>query len=338
MSFPPGGGIMRFKNVDFDLLYLGLLTSERIKPLSRWEGEFGRTEIEALKSLGLKAKSVKRPLESGGTSEELIFSKDRKLIGEYEYAFERKPISYSRECTLLEGKLFGYPECCARSFASHGYLPNDLSEDDQQILFHWACPECKVTPRLLPDYRIAYKEAKGIQEAHVLAKHGNPGVAGVVPALGLVSCLLLAGCSHKSTCSEGKPDIHWMSVEQDADQDYLQDQWEQHFSLNPDSRDTDHNGVPDGPQLATSMWNTIQNHPDCVEVNYREMFGLYTCSKCGKTVNMGYLEIINPQKEKSICVGFLALHFMEHGSFAYEGEEGVSGLVNPVELDSVLSE
>lgn len=329
---------MRFKNVEFDLLYLGLLTKERVKPLSRWEGEFGRDEIKTLKSMGLKNRTIKRRLQTNRICEELIFSKDSDVIGAYSNTFMRKPISYSQGCTLLEGRFFGYPECCIRSFASSGFSPNGLSKDDQRILFHWACPECKVTPRLLPDYRAAYKEAKGIQEAHVLVKHGNAGVAGVVPALGLLSCLLLAGCSHKSTGSKGKPDIHWMSVEQDIDQDYLQDQWEQHFGLNPSSRDTDHNGVPDGPQLATSMWNTVQNHPDCVEVNFREMKGLYTCSKCGKTVNMGYLEIVNPQKEKSICVDFLALHFMEHGSFAYEGEEGVSGLVNPVELDSVLSE
>lgn len=329
---------MRFKNVEFDLLYLGLLTKERVKPLSRWEGEFGRTEIKALKSLGLKTKSVKRPLESGGTSEELIFGKDGKLIGEYADAFEKKPISYSRECTLLEGRLFGYPECCARSFASHGYSPNGLSEEDQRILFHWACPGCRVTPRLLPHYRAAYEEAKGIQEAQLLAKHGNPRAAGVVPALGLASCLLLAGCGHKSTCPAQKPDIHWLSVENDGDQDYLKDDWEEHFLLDPSCRDTDGNGLPDGPQLAASMWNTIQNYPDCVEVKYREMFGLYTCSKCGKTVNMGYVEITNPQKDKSICVDFLALHFMEHGSFSYEGEEGVAGMVNPVELDSVLSE
>lgn len=328
---------MRFKNLKFDLLYLGLLTKERIKPLSRWEGEFGRTEINALKSLGLKTRSVKRPLESGGKSEELIFGKDRKLMDEYADVFERKPISYSRECTLLEGKLFGYPECCARSFAGHGYLPNGLSEDDQRILFHWACPGCRITPGLLPEYRAAYQEAQEIRKTHLVTKHGNPGT-GLVPALGLASCLLLAGCGHKSTCSERKTDIHWMSVEQDIDQDYLPDQWEQHFNLNPGSRDTDGNGVPDGPQLATSMWNRVQNHPDCVEVKLRQMFGLYTCSKCGETVNMGYLEIINSQKGKTICVDFLALHFMEHGSFSYEGEEAVSGLVNPVELDSVLSE
>lgn len=332
---------MRFKKVDFDLLYLGLLTKEQIKPLSRWEGEFGRTEIRTLKSVGLKTKSVRRPLESGGTSEELIFGKDRGLIGEYVDAFEKKPISYSRESTLREGRLFGYPECCARSFASHGYSPNGLSEDDQRILFHWACPGCKVTPRLLPDYRAAYEEARGVQKAHLLAKHGNPRVAGVVPALGLASCLLLAGCGSKSTCPVEKSDIHWMSVEQDLDQDYLQDQWEQHFSLNPGIRDTDRNGVPDGPQLAKGMWNIMEDPPewiDWLEFNADQTRGLYTCSKCGQTVDMGFVEITNTRKNISIQVGFLALHFMEHGSFSYEGEEGVAGMVNPVELDSVLSE
>lgn len=331
---------MRLRNIEFDLLYMGLLTKKQVKPLSRWEGESGWTEIKALKSLGLKTKTVERCLQSGRMSEELIFSKDRGSIEAYADAFMKKPIDYSRETALLEGRLFGYPECCVKSFATHGYLPNELASEDQEILFYWACPDCKVTPGLLPRYRSAHEEAKRLQlECHA-KKVSRKQVAGLVTCAGLTSCLLLTGCGHKSTNPKPETDVHWIALEQDADQDYLKDEWENHFRLNPSKRDTDSDGVPDGPQLAKFMWNTIQNCPDSidwVEVKSRQMYGLYTCSKCGETVNMGYVEITNLQSNASICVDILALHFMEHGSFAYEAEEGINAVVNPIELDSVLS-
>ncbi len=328
---------MRLKVTEFDLIYLALLTKEQVKPLSRWEKEFGPKEIKVLKSLGLKTRSIERRLESGRRIEELVFSKSKDPIEAYANAFERRRVDNSFDTALLEGKLFGYPECCVKSFASHGYLPNGLDSEDQEILFYWACPDCKVTPGLLPRYRSVYEEAKRLLLDCHAKKVSRKQVAGLVACAGLASCLLLTGCGHKSTKSKPETDVHWIALEKDVDQDYLKDEWEDHFLLNPSKRDTDRNGVPDGPQLAKSMWNSIQSHPDCVEVNLREMFGLYTCSKCGMTVNMGYVEIINPQKDKSICVDFLALHFMEHGSFAYEAEEGINGVVNPVELDSVLS-
>lgn len=331
---------MRLRNIEFDLVYLGLLTKEQVKPLSRWEGEFGSGEIKALKSLGLRSRSIERRLESGRRIEELVFSRSDEPIEAYAEAFERSRVDNSFETALLEGRLFGYPECCVKSFATHGYLPNELASEDQEILFYWACPDCKVTRGLLPRYRSAHEEAKRLQlECHA-KKVSRKQVAGLVTCAGLTSCLLLTGCGHKSTNPKPETDVHWIALEQDADQDYLKDEWENHFRLNPSKRDTDSDGVPDGPQLAKFMWNTIQNCPDSidwVEVKSRQMYGLYTCSKCGETVNMGYVEITNLQSNASICVDILALHFMEHGSFAHEAEEGINAVVNPIELDSVLS-
>ena len=331
---------MRLGSIEFELLYLGLLTKKQVKPLSRWERGFGRTELKALKSLGLKTKTVERRLQPGRTSEELIFSKDRGLIGEYANAFMKKPIDYSRNTTRLEGRLFGYPECCVQSFVKHGYPANGLDEQDQEILFHWSCPNCQATAELLPRYRNVYQEAKRLQLECQAREISRRQIAGFIPSLGLASCLLLAGCGHKSTGPTQEADVHWITLEKDFDRDYLKDEWEAHFGLSPSKRDTDRDGMLDGPQLAKSMWNTIQNRPDWIdwiEVKYRHMFGIYRCSKCGKTVNMGYVEITNPQRNTSIRVDFLALHFMEYGSFAYEAEEGITGVVNPVELDSVLS-
>lgn len=332
---------MKLRNIEFELLYLGLLTKEQVKPLSRWEGEFRRTEIKALKSLGLKTKRVQRHLASGRMSEELVFSEDAEMISAYANAFAKKPIDHSRQTALLEGSLFGYPECCVNSFATHGYVPNGLSKEDQKILFHWACSDCKVTPTLLPRYRNIYEEARRLRSGCSVRSDGGRRVAGLVPTLGLASCLLLAGCSHKSTSPTQETDVHWITLEKDADQDYLKDEWEVHFGLSPYLRDTDRNGVLDGPQLAKSMWNAVENPPiwiDWIEVKSRTVYGLYMCSKCGETVNMGYVEVTNTLKNTSIRIDFLALHFMEHGSFAYEGKGGVAGVVNPVQLDSVFSE
>jgi hypothetical protein len=332
---------MKLRNIEFDLLYLGLLTREQVKPLSRWEGEFRRTEIKALKSLGLKTKTVERYLASGRIFQELIFGEDAEMIRAYANAFAKKPIDHSRHTALLEGRLFGYPGCCVDSFVTHGYVPNGLDEEDQKILFHWACSDCKVTPVLLPRYRNIYEETQRLRSEWGVRNAGGRRVAGLVPTLGVASCLLLAGCSHKSTSPTQETDIHWITLEKDFDRDYLKDEWEAHFGLSPSKRDTDRDGMLDGPQLAKSMSSIIQNPPDWIdwiEVEYRTVYGLYGCSKCGETVNMGYVEVTNTLKNTSIRVDFLALHFMEHGSLAYESEEGVAGVVNPVQLDSVLSE
>ncbi|MGB7062219.1 MAG: hypothetical protein WBF13_07690 [Candidatus Zixiibacteriota bacterium] len=331
---------MRLRNIEFDLLYLGLLTQKQVKPLSRWEGEFGRSEIRTLKSLGLKTETVQRCLESGRACEELLFSRDEGLIGAYQNAFMKKPIDHSRETKRLEGELFGYPECCVQSFAEHGYLANRLDQQDQEILFHWACPDCVVTPELLPRYRAIHEEAKRLQLGSYARSCSGRQAAGFIPSLGLASCLLLAGCTHKSTTPAEAPDAHWITLEKDLDEDYLKDEWEEHFGLSPSDHDTDQNGVLDGPQLAKSMCNTIHSHPDSiewVEVKFRHTYGLYRCSKCGETANMGYIEMTNPRNNTSICIDFLALHFMEHGSFAYEAKEGITGIVNPIQLDSVIS-
>jgi DNA-directed RNA polymerase subunit RPC12/RpoP len=328
----------RLKDIEFDLLYLGLLTNKKVKPLSRWERKLEPMEIEALKSMGLKIRSIKRYLESGQIFEELIFSENKELIDVYANAFMEKPINNSYKTALLEGKLFGYPECCVRSFVSRGYLPNGFNMADQRILFHWACPNCHVTPKLLPQYRKAYEEARLIQRGYPLKKLKNRQVARIIPLVGLASCILVIGCEHKSITPSGKPDIHWISVENDLDKDYLKDEWEKHLGLDPSNPDTDGDSVLDGVQLAKRLCSQIQNPPEWIRIDDNKMFGLYVCSKCGQAVNMGFMEITNTRKGTSICVDYLSLHYMEHGSLAYEGKEGISGVVDAIQLDSILSD
>jgi hypothetical protein len=348
---------MRLKIAEFDLLYLALLTKEQVKPLSRWEKKFGPGEIKALKSLGLKTRSIERRLESGQKVDELVFSASGHPIDSYADAFERKPIDHSLQSALLEGKLFGYPECCVNSYAKKGYLPNGLPEDDQRLLFHWACPGCQVTNRLLPGYRSAYEEAQRLRQKYTAGKHWQGRLAVVVPSLGLASCLLLGGCTRQPTDSTEvpnqvldlgtptiqpdtpyqEPDIHWLAVEDDSDQDYLKDGWEDHFGLDQSNQDTDGNGVLDGPQLAKRLWDTIQDPPAWIEVHHYLMRGVVRCAQCGEAINMGHIWLANTSKSDTTQISYLALHYMEHGSLAHQAEGGITEIVNPIELDSLLS-
>jgi hypothetical protein len=332
----------RLRNMEFDLLYLALLTKRKVKPLSRWESRVGPIEMQALKSIRLKVISIKRYLESGQIFEELIFSESEELMDIYASAFMGKRIDNSPKAGLLQGKLFGYPECCVRSFTSRGYLPNGFSREDQQILFHWACPNCDVTPGLLPRYRSVYQEARLIEKGYSPKKFKNRQVAGIIPVIGLASCILVTGCEHKSvkrksTTPPDKPDIHCISVQNDSDNDYLKDEWEDHLGLDPSNPDTDGNSVFDGVQLAKRLWSQIQNPPGWIKMRDHMTFGLHVCSKCGATANMGCKEITNTSKNASIMVDYLALHYMEHGSLAYEAKESISGLVDAIQLDSILS-
>ena len=48
------------RKLGFDIAYLALLTKDRIKALSRWEGRFSRRQVKALQHLGLKTDTPQR--------------------------------------------------------------------------------------------------------------------------------------------------------------------------------------------------------------------------------------------------------------------------------------
>jgi len=65
--------------------------------------------------------------------------------------------------------------------------------------------------------------------------------------------------------------------------------------------------------------------------------GLEICGICGAIRNMGYVEITNPNLELRIEVPYIALHYMEQGSFSHFGyyqDEG--GLLHYGRIDIVL--
>jgi len=145
------------KEIDFELAYLALLTYEGLKPLSRWEKPLDSDGLELLQQLGLFTKQIRRKVLTGKEVVETIFSRLPAYIQLYEQRFANTPIDKTAETQRFEGFLFGYPACCVDQYIRRPYAPNNMSAEDQKILFHWACKNCKITTLLLPAYKGVYK-------------------------------------------------------------------------------------------------------------------------------------------------------------------------------------
>jgi hypothetical protein len=137
------------KEIDFELAYLALLTYEGLKPLSRWEKALDQNGVELLRRMDLVTKQVRRKVKTGAEVIETIFSRSPAYISLYEQRFANTPVDKSAETQRIEGYLFGYPPCCVEQYIAKPYTPNNLTEHQQRILFHWACNNCAVTSSLL---------------------------------------------------------------------------------------------------------------------------------------------------------------------------------------------
>ena len=144
------------KEIDFELAYLAVLTHEGLKPLSRWEKSLADDDLELLQRMGLLTRQVRRTVKTGREIVETIFSRTTAYIQLYEQTFGNTPIDKSAQTQRFEGFLFGYPPCCVNHYISKPYAPNNLTQQQQKTLFHWACRDCKVTLSLLPAYKSIY--------------------------------------------------------------------------------------------------------------------------------------------------------------------------------------
>jgi hypothetical protein len=145
--------IHALKEIDFELAYLALLTCEGFKPLSRWEKPLDDDGLEILQQMGLLTKQILRSVKTGKEVIETIFSRSPAYIQLYEQRFGNRPIDKSAQTQRFEGFLFGYPPCCINDYIHQPYAPNNLTDQEQKILFHWACRDCKITPVLLCAYK-----------------------------------------------------------------------------------------------------------------------------------------------------------------------------------------
>lgn len=148
--------IRALKEIDFELAYLAALTREGLKPLSRWEKSLTDDDLVLLQRMGLLTRQVRRSVKTGREIVETIFSRTPAYIQLYEQAFGNTPIDKSAGTQRFEGFLFGYPPCCVNQYIRKPYAPNNLTQHQQKILFHWACRDCKITASLLPAYKRIY--------------------------------------------------------------------------------------------------------------------------------------------------------------------------------------
>jgi hypothetical protein len=144
------------KEIDVELAYLALLTHQGLKPLSRWERPIDDNGLALLHQLGLITKRIDRTVKIGRVISETIFSVSPAYIQIYEKRFAGTPVDKSPAAQRFEGFLFGFPPCCVDEYIRHPYSKNNLNPDQQKILFHWACKDCKITPLLLPAYQNLY--------------------------------------------------------------------------------------------------------------------------------------------------------------------------------------
>lgn len=298
-----------FKKIDFQFIYLSLLTRERIKPLSRWEIKITSKELRLLKHFGLKAEIIPRKLMNGKTIYETIFSKSRRYLEYYENSFSNKPIDQKKKAMKTEGFLFGYPSCCVSNFIENGYTSNSFQGKEQDLLFHWVCPDCRITPSLIKYYKSIYDECEELirlkaPEYSIFSKaikRSIPVAAAVL--LGIVAPQLNA-------------DEHWLPVEGDTDNDFLTYKEEilmgtDHFDLYPSAADS----IAKVYEIVVDSLPREVLETECYAVdNYA--YGFYTCPICGETANMGFVTIHNPLRQLEMNIPYMMLHFMEHGSFS----------------------
>ena len=162
----------KLKEHDIQLAFLALLTIRRIKPASRWEKPLPPELAGALRDLGLAVLAIRRSTRSGRQVVETLFSLDAGRLEEYAARFDGRPLDKSRETRRFEGRFLGYPVCCIEAFIASPYTPNQLAEEDQAILFHWACPGCAETPGILEKYRALRDHLDTLGKTGAWPSHG----------------------------------------------------------------------------------------------------------------------------------------------------------------------
>ncbi|MBD3334421.1 MAG: hypothetical protein GF355_02800 [Candidatus Eisenbacteria bacterium] len=310
--------IMKLSRLDFQLAYLVLLTRAGLKPLSRWEKPLPGRAHDLIRAQNLLVDTVDRRTGNGGRVVETIFARSPRHTAFYRNRFQSTDLKQTRANVRLEGRLFGYPSCCVETFIRKPYTPNRLDPDDQRILFHWACPDCRTTPALLREYRRVYAECCREFSRTGDSRDDRSAAARFTGALAraAASIALLAGASGLAQAQ----DPHWLPVENDVDTDYLSFAEEVLRGTDWWNADTDQNGTLDGVQTAQRISELIAAPPPGVIIEDHEAWGLEICAACGEVVNMGFVRVIHLERGISTDVPYIGLHYLAHGSLGYLGD------------------
>ncbi|HRT10614.1 MAG TPA: hypothetical protein P5233_19705, partial [Candidatus Paceibacterota bacterium] len=345
MNTNPSFDASVLRGLEFELAYLASLTRAGLKPLSRWEKPFGPATQQALHELGLKSRVVTRTVQSGKRLRELIFSTSKDCLDGYARRFDQQAVERTAAAMRAEGLLFGYPSCCVESFISRGYARNHLRRRDQRLLFHWACPHCPITPRLLPAYRRVFRQCRRARRGALGRALASLSPGPLAARLGMVAALasgLSLAPSSALAQTRNAPDPHWLPLPawEDPDADLLTSGEETILGKNPANPDENANEVLDGAELAWALALAMDGlpsgpAPDRPYIQHFPVYGLEYCQICGAVTNMGFMQITNPLENQSLTVPYIARHFLEHGSFSYSGTVH-SGRLNPALLQTVL--
>ena len=125
----------------------------------------------------------------------------------------------------------------------------------------------------------------------------------------------------------GPPDPHQLLVNMNSDGDFLANSEEFAIGYLPFDPDQNRNTAPDGIELANRCnsiienlpWQGPQTDPNQTYKWHHPAFGIEFCEICGAQINMGPAGIDNPRLNLSISFPLIALHYIEHGSFSYNG-------------------
>ncbi|HKK72128.1 MAG TPA: FlgD immunoglobulin-like domain containing protein [Candidatus Krumholzibacteria bacterium] len=300
------------RRLDPQLAYLALLTLAQLKPLSRWECALTETEIDVLRATVPHVRRIRRRTRLGRPVTETLIANDPARAVLYERMFGGRRLRRTPETVRREGRLLGYPSCCVEGFVREPYAANGMAPDDQEILFHWACPGCRVTPTLLREYRQVHADCSRLFR-RVRTSDASPrwlDRAGHVAA----TVALVAGASGATTT-----DPHRLPAPDDLDGDHASVAEEILAGTDWERRDTDDDTVVDGVQIAQLLDALVESPPPGVMVTHHPQRGMETCPHCGATVNMGFVTVMHAQRELTIDLPYIALHYLEHGSLGFEG-------------------
>ena len=135
----------------------------------------------------------------------------------------------------------------------------------------------------------------------------------------------------------------------DQDRDGLRDGEESLFATRHDDPDSNADGLLDGIETARKLRAQLEALPrfgrpedgpkDRPFVVSHPMDGIETCPRCGDTVVMDIWDVYNLGNDGFIQIPSMALHYLVHGAFAWEGGylAGGAGRVDPRQLLAVLT-
>ena len=314
----------------FEFYYLTNLTLQKLKPLSRWEKPLEEKHVRWLRLKGFFTDTIPRKTLLGKTVYETIFSTSSRYVDFYKRKFYNLNLRKTVSNQKLEGFLFGYPSCCVNQFIKHPYSHNHLTKDQQSLLFHWACSNCKITPELLPYYKSIYKQTVEWFNHHFPDKCYETVLESYQKKIQIAAAavLLSTGLATAQTISDT---THYIPLPSDtvftngltyAEEIYL--------------GAYDHGATETSEPFALFYKTIIDTLPTTEQTDrpYRVdhmQRGIINCPKCGLAINMGYVKIVNPLRDLEFDVPYLGLHFMDYGYFSFGNDQSFKR----VDIDSL---